>query len=128
MVVSQVSRPCHHSQILEAALCSRNGLLLLVVRTVAYTPLHALVSGLKDVRVQGYGEQELHSLTPEAHITGKYEYEQSADISFLGSDRQGVVLTYPEGEADAVTITERDMEGLRPTEYLSDNIINFYIK
>ncbi|KAG0618736.1 hypothetical protein M758_4G088800 [Ceratodon purpureus] len=38
------------------------------------------------------------------------------------------VLTFPEGEADAVTIIERDMEGLRPTMFLSNNIIDFYIK
>lgn len=38
------------------------------------------------------------------------------------------LFTYPEGKVDAVTITRRDLEGLQPGRFLSDNIIDFYIK
>ena len=48
------------------------------------------------------------------------------DNSWLGNKR--VLLTFPEGEADAVIISEQDMEGLQPTRFLSDNIVDFYIK
>jgi sentrin-specific protease 7 len=37
-------------------------------------------------------------------------------------------LTYPEGEPDALTITDSDVDSLQPRKFLSDNIINFYIK
>lgn len=38
------------------------------------------------------------------------------------------LLIYPEGEGDAVTITERDMEGLEPMGFLSNNIVDVYIR
>ena len=42
--------------------------------------------------------------------------------------QQDEVLIFPEGEQDAVTITNHDMEGLQPGGLLSENIIDFYIK
>jgi sentrin-specific protease 7 len=41
---------------------------------------------------------------------------------------QSEVLTFPRGEPDAVTITDRDIESLQPKKFLRDNIIDFYIK
>ncbi|KAG0579275.1 hypothetical protein KC19_4G087500 [Ceratodon purpureus] len=72
------------------------------------------------------GEEPNCSGIPE-HFTSRHEYH-NADDSSLDNEQQPVVLTFPEGEADAVTIIERDMEGLRPTMFLSNNIIDFYIK
>jgi Ulp1 family protease len=54
-------------------------------------------------------------------------HEDSRDI-FVGSDRQLELLTFPEGEDDAVTITTSDLEGLQPARFLSNNVIDFYIK
>lgn len=56
-------------------------------------------------------------------MTFKIECVKCAVMS--GAD---VVLTFPEGEEDAVTITRSDLAGIQPTEFLSDNIIDFYIK
>jgi sentrin-specific protease 7 len=38
------------------------------------------------------------------------------------------VLVYPEGDPDAVTITQKDIKILKPFEFLNDTIIDFYIK
>ena len=54
-------------------------------------------------------------------------HEDSGDI-FVGNDGQLEVLTFPEGEDDAVTITTSDLEGLQPASFLSNNVIDFYIK
>lgn len=37
-------------------------------------------------------------------------------------------LVYPLGDTDAVTITSKDLEILRPMGFLNDTIIDFYIK
>ena len=46
----------------------------------------------------------------------------------MDEEQRDVVLIFPEGEQDAVTITNHDMEGLQPGGLLSGNIIDFYIK
>jgi len=37
-------------------------------------------------------------------------------------------LTFPEGGRDAVEITSNDMKSVQPGGFLSDNVIDFYIK
>ena len=37
-------------------------------------------------------------------------------------------LVYPLGDPDAVTITTKDVEILRPMGFLNDTIIDFYVK
>jgi sentrin-specific protease 7 len=41
-------------------------------------------------------------------------------------DFQGLV--YPQNDPDAVTITQKDIRILDPSEFLNDTIIDFYIK
>jgi Ulp1 family protease len=77
--------------------------------------------------VQGFPEEEL-SFGESLDGANRHEHLQNMGDSSLGNDQRRVLLTFPAGEADAVTITERDMEGLQPFEYLSNNIIDFYIK
>jgi Ulp1 family protease len=38
------------------------------------------------------------------------------------------VLTFPQNDPDAVTITQKDIQRLKPKEFLNDTIIDFYIK
>ena len=77
--------------------------------------------------MQGFPGEEL-SFGGSVDGATRHEYLQNRGDSSLGNDQPRVLLTFPAGEADAVTITEQDMEGLQPFEYLSDNIIDFYIK
>ncbi|KAG0580836.1 hypothetical protein KC19_4G203600 [Ceratodon purpureus] len=65
----------------------------------------------------------------EDTASGHDQYQQlhSGD-TFLGNDPQDQFLTFPAGEVGAVTISACDLEGLQPTRFLSNNIIDFYIK
>ncbi|KAG0579324.1 hypothetical protein KC19_4G090600 [Ceratodon purpureus] len=54
--------------------------------------------------------------------------EDSGDTHSLDNAQQRDILTFPEGEEDAVTITASDLAGLQPTCFLSNNMIDFYIK
>lgn len=38
------------------------------------------------------------------------------------------ILTYPEGDPDAVTLTKEDIAQLQPGMFLRDNVVDFYIK
>ncbi len=38
------------------------------------------------------------------------------------------VLVYPRDDSDAVTVTRSDFEMLKPMGFLSDSVIDFYIK
>jgi hypothetical protein len=58
----------------------------------------------------------------------RHEYEEDSGNICVGNDGQRELLTFPEGEVDAVTITASDLEGLQPTRFLSNNVIDFYIK
>ena len=77
--------------------------------------------------MQGFPGEEL-SIGGSLDGATRHEHPQNMGDSSPGNDQPRVLLTFPAGEADAVTITERDMEGLQPFKYLSDNIIDFYIK
>jgi hypothetical protein len=58
----------------------------------------------------------------------RHEYRRdSGDICVI-NDGRIELLTFPEGEDDAVTITASDLEGLQPARFLSNNIIDFCIK
>lgn len=58
----------------------------------------------------------------EYHATPKADMSiNRADDSSLSNDQQRVILTFPESEDCAMTITEQDMEGLQPTKFLSNN-------
>ncbi|PON37511.1 Ulp1 protease family, C-terminal catalytic domain containing protein [Parasponia andersonii] len=45
-----------------------------------------------------------------------------------GSDESFEDVIYPKGDPDAVTISNRDVELLRPETFINDTIIDFYIK
>ncbi|KAG0618777.1 hypothetical protein M758_4G091500 [Ceratodon purpureus] len=80
-----------------------------------------------DERVQSVHGVEFNVGTWEANAS-RHEYHQDTGETSLDNDRQCELLTFPEGEDDAVTITVSDMEGLQPMRFLSNNIIDFYIK
>lgn len=70
----------------------------------------------------------IHSGILQEKTTPGDKHEQITGDSLQGSNRQREFLTYPEGEDNAVTITEKDMEGLEPRGCLSNNIVDFYIR
>ncbi|KAG0579329.1 hypothetical protein KC19_4G091000 [Ceratodon purpureus] len=80
-----------------------------------------------DERVQSVHGVEFNVGTWEDNAS-RHEYHQDTGETSLDNDRQCELLTFPEGEDDAVTITVSDMEGLQPMRFLSNNIIDFYIK
>jgi hypothetical protein len=77
-------------------------------------------------RVQSIPGVELDFGISEA-TTSRHVYQEAYGDARPGSDRQLNLLTFPEGEDDAVTITASDLEGLQPMRFLSNNIIDFYI-
>ena len=87
--------------------------------------LGVLLGGYDEV--QSFGWPELSSGIPENTVPVK-EYQHNAGGSSLGNNLEGVMLTFPEGEDDAVVVSQGDVEGLEPTKFLSNNIIDFYIK
>lgn len=56
------------------------------------------------------------------------EYQPGSGDSHPGNDQERVLLTFPAGEDDAVTIIVRDRDSLEPQTFLGNNIIDFYIK
>ena len=52
----------------------------------------------------------------------------SQEKTTTGHKQQRDLLTYPEGENNAVTVSEKDMEGLEPGGCLSNNIVDFYVR
>lgn len=77
--------------------------------------------------VQSFGWQELSSGISENTVPIEV-YQHNAGGSSLGNNQERVMLTFPEGEDDAVMVSQGDVEGLEPTKFLSNNIIDFYIK
>ena len=70
---------------------------------------------------------ELDYGIPEATASRHASQEDFGDAR-LGNDGQLNLLTFPEGEDDAVTVTASDLESLQPTRFLGNNIIDFYVK
>ncbi|KAH9557399.1 hypothetical protein CY35_07G083200 [Sphagnum magellanicum] len=69
-------------------------------------------------RVMGYKEKLLQSIPQE--VTDSVRFTQSIQAF--------EVLTFPQNDPDAVTITQKDIQRLKPKEFLNDTIIDFYIK
>ena len=85
------------------------------------------------IHVDSERVQSIHGVQSSCGISEgtarRVESRQGSDnASALGDDRVHELLTFPEGEDDAVTITVSDVEGLQPMRFLSNNIIDFYIK
>jgi hypothetical protein len=59
--------------------------------------------------VQGFHGEEL-SFGGLVDGASRHGYLQNMGDSSLGNDQRRVLLTFPAGEANAVTITEQDME------------------
>jgi hypothetical protein len=78
-------------------------------------------------RVQSIPVAELDFGNSEA-TTSRRAYQEDSDDARPGNDRQDNLLTFPEGEGDAVTITASDLVGLQPPRFLGNNIVDFYVK
>jgi hypothetical protein len=78
-------------------------------------------------RVQSIPGAELDFGLSEASAS-RHAYQEDHGDARPGNDGQLNLLTFPEGEGDAVTITASDVEGLQPARFLGNNMIDFYIK
>jgi hypothetical protein len=78
-------------------------------------------------RVQSIPGVELYFGISEAPAS-RHAYQEDYGDARPGNDRQVNLLTFPKGEDDAVTITANDLEGLQPTRFLGNNMIDFYVK
>jgi hypothetical protein len=78
--------------------------------------------------MQTFHGDAIHSGIPQENTTIGDKHQEIVGDSLQGSSLEGEWLTYPEGEDDAVTISEKDMEGLQPMRFLSNNIVDFYIR
>ncbi|XP_073392311.1 uncharacterized protein [Physcomitrium patens] len=76
----------------------------------------------------------LEELSINANLARKVEPERIPEMSSPSSSwlspelRTFETLVYPQGDPDAVTITSKDVDVLRPMGFLNDTIIDFYIK
>jgi Ulp1 family protease len=64
-----------------------------------------------------------------ANYVPRFKAEDSSISGRISEDVQKFeVLVYPRDDSDAVTVTRSDFEMLKPMGFLSDSVIDFYIK
>ncbi|CAK9860548.1 unnamed protein product [Sphagnum jensenii] len=64
-----------------------------------------------------------------ANYVPRFKAEESSISGRISEDVQKFeVLVYPRNDSDAVTVTRSDFEMLKPMGFLSDSVIDFYIK